>query len=547
MGSWVSGLRITDGLLSGEVFSRIDTDMNLESWNIAPDTQVQNLKFVQGEGQKWQGIDVINILRGMSSGDTVLLAGCDVRPGDSSPYVKGQLRWECTYSGSHYIKLKYRGYTDETSYVDSVISPSDIAIAPIGISRDLAIWLFFTFSSYGGESMVMTGACESYQPSGQPTVYPLQAWAVSYFSFIENIIDGTVDTDETSPEFGPAGKPKGGYNEKSQKKGTFDDHSDKIAPTNLPIEGISTSGFVHVYTCNRAALEQLGDNLFPVPQSLTDIVELVRNRYDMDYIVGCKLLPLRPRAFDNLGRIKVGFHTFICSENGGYVGRVETDYVEKDLGSIGWSEYWANFLDYAGTSSQLFLPFLGFVPIEPEFWNGGGMIHLIFRMNCITGEFVYLIRSTSGMSELDDSLIAQYGGNCSVEIPVTGVQGGQALLNFGFTAVQMGKSLPTDGVYSVANTAQKLCGIKPDVPKSGGISAAAGFFGHRRPFLLIKRQESQFSEKYPEEVGLPLYSMKRLGDCVGLTIAKDAHLDTIPADVEVKEKINQLLSEGVIL
>ena len=254
-----------------------------------------------------------------------------------------------------------------------------------------------------------------------------------------------------------------------------------------------------------------------------------------------------PGQLVSTGVIQVGFHSFRCDVSPAGVYRVTSDYVEVDLGSIGWSEYWANFLDYAGTSAQLFLPFLGFVPIEPEFWNGGGLIHLIFRMNCITGDFVYLIRSSSGMSELSNSLIAQYGGNCSVEIPITGVQAGTAALNLGLGIAQIGNGAANNNFNNAASGVQRLCGLRPDVPKSGGLSAAAGFFGHRRPFLLIKRQDSQFSEKYPEEVGLPLYSMKRLGDCTGLTIAKDAHLDTIPADVEVKAKINQLLAEGVIL
>ena len=373
--------------------------------------------------------------------------------------------------------------------------------------------------------------------------YPTDASVEQYIG-----TDVPVPIDPTSPEFGPAAKPKGGYNEKSHKKGTFDDHSDTIAPTSLPTQGVSSSGFINVYRCNKEALAKLGELMFPVPQSLTDIVELVRTRYDMDYVIGCKLVPLMPTGqLVSTGVIQVGFHSFRCDVSPAGVYRVTSDYVEVDLGSIGWSEYWANFLDYAGTSAQLFLPFLGFVPIEPEFWNGGGLIHLIFRMNCITGDFVYLIRSSSGMSELENSLIAQYGGNCSVEIPITGVQAGTAALNLGLGIAQIGNGAANNNFNNAASGVQRLCGLRPDVPKSGGLSAAAGFFGHRRPFLLIKRQDSQFSEKYPEEVGLPLYSMKRLGDCTGLTIAKDAHLDTIPADVEVKAKINQLLAEGVIL
>lgn len=412
--------------------------------------------------------------------------------------------------------------------------------------KTLTVYGIFTIIMYNDTRYLIAGLGENLSIDDVGIRGAWQCFMYPWDDF-ENSVGTIPEYDDMSPEFGPGAKPKGGYNEKSHKKGTFDDHSDQIVPTDMPLEGVSTSGFINVYKCNRKALENLGGHLFPAPVSF-DLYEVIRNRYDMDYVLSCKLVPLIPESTGYPGiTIKVGYHSFDCSDDGGNVRTVDSDYIEKDLGSVGYLEYWGNFLDYAGTTAQLFLPFLGFVPIEPEFWNGGGRIHLIFRMNCITGDFVYMIRSTSGMSELNDSLVAQYGGNCSVEIPVTGVQAGQAAMKYFEGGLTMGLGAFVGDAGGVANGVQQLCGLRPDVPKSGGIAGAAGFFGHRRPFLLIKRQDSQFSEKFPDEVGLPLYAQMRLGDCHGLTIAKDAHLDTIPADVEVKERINQMLNEGIIL
>ena len=405
----------------------------------------------------------------------------------------------------------------------------------------------FTIIMFNGTRYLIAGVSEDIEIDDVGTRSAWKCFMYPWDDF-ENSVGPVPTYEDFSPEFGPGAKPKGGYNEKSQKKGTFDDHSYQIVPTTKPNEGISTCGFINVYECNRQALKNLGGQLFPAPVSF-DLYEVIRNRYDMDYVIGCKLVPMRTGADYPMGGapINVGYHRFDVSADGGRAGYVGSDYVDKELGSVGCLEYWGNFLDYAGTTAQLFLPFLGFVPIEPEFWNGGGRIHLQFRMNCVTGDFIYFIRSTSEMSELDDSLVAQYGGNCAVDIPVTGVQAGNALIKAYSGALTAGLGLFVGDAGGVANGVQQMCGLRPDVPKSGGIGGAAGFFGHRRPFLLIKRQDSQFSEKFPDEVGLPLYAQMRLGDCHGLTIAKDAHLDTIPADVEVKEKINQLLNEGVIL
>ena len=72
-------------------------------------------------------------------------------------------------------------------------------------------------------------------------------------------------------------------------------------------------------------------------------------------------------------------------------------------------------------------------------------------------------------------------------------------------------------------------------------------FIHRKPYIIIQRQRSQFSEMYPSEVGLPLNVMMTLGSCVGLTKADSAHLNTIPCSVEGQNKISSLLAEGIIL
>lgn len=554
MGTWIKGYEVAGGVLYGQTFEG-GGDLDDVSWQAAPQAGSNILVGCNGEIPGDGIFEGINCLADLKMGDpssgTIDFWLLKIDQNDYyAAYVVLQVHFLNTTGSFEYSVVK-RVYTDASTYTDTNITNTSVDAISMYFSNqyldtNLAHAVFFQ-SSYGASNYVFMGfSWQNLDWLGNITRY-LRGFAMPVSRFSE-LLGGDIPGEEKSPEFGPGAKPKGGYNEKSQKKGTFDDHSDVIAPTALPTEGVSTCGFIHVYTCNRLALEHLGGHLFPAPASLTDVVELIRNRYDMDYIVGCKLLPLRPSSeMISAGKIIVGYHTYICGGGGATVRAVTSDYVEVDLGSIGWAEYWANFLDYAGTSAQLFLPFLGFVPIEPEFWNGGGLIHLIFRMNCITGDFVYLIRSSSGMSELENSLIAQYGGNCSVEIPVTGVQGGQAMLNLGMGIAQIANGVQSDSFSGAATGVQKLCGLRPDVPKSGGLSASAAFFGHRRPFLLIKRQDSQFSEKYPEEVGLPLYMQKRLGDCTGLTIARNAHLDTIPADVEIKEKINQLLAEGVIL
>ena len=99
------------------------------------------------------------------------------------------------------------------------------------------------------------------------------------------------------------------------------------------------------------------------------------------------------------------------------------------------------------------------------------------------------------------------------------------------------------GAANLGNTLMQ----KPGSTHANGYNASSSYLSHRCPYLIIERQTSQFSQKYMEEVGLPLNVMRTLGSMSGLTKCEAAHLDTIPCSVEGKERISQLMRDGIIL
>ena len=88
---------------------------------------------------------------------------------------------------------------------------------------------------------------------------------------------------------------------------------------------------------------------------------------------------------------------------------------------------------------------------------------------------------------------------------------------------------------------------KPGSTHANGYNASSSFLSNRTPYLIIERQWGQFSEKYPDEVGLPSNVMCRIGDLTGLVKSQNAHLDTIPCTSEMKERISSLLADGIIV
>lgn len=394
------------------------------------------------------------------------------------------------------------------------------------------------------------------------------------------IAGGLPEGKKKSPEFGPASESGGGYNDTpSNPHGTFDNSSDKINVPALPSVGVTSAGFVNVYKVSQGELTSLGEKLFPHflpaeilndPSQLTTpevlsmflkalygtlispvgtsvyladnlgVLDVLMNGKLIDYILDCHVLPVDINA-PTVEGLRVGYRQF----NDLQLAKATTDYVEVDCGSLSIGEYWGNFLDYSNCLCKIFLPFVGFVDIAPEMWNGG-TIKIVYHINVVDGSFQAYVVSTSSKSELDETVVAQYGGVCCIHFPITGLQYSNVvagLVNGSIGAVASGIGGNPAGVAtSLANMSM----LRPDAPMSNGYNASSSFLSVRKPYLLIERPWAQFSEKYPHEMGLPLNVTCLLSTVHGFTVVDNPVLNIVCSDAEYQE-ICSLLKSGVIL
>ena len=389
-------------------------------------------------------------------------------------------------------------------------------------------------------------------------------WVRDDNSYLRALGTPDIPVDTSSPEFGKKAKRKGGYNPDHHRKGTFDDSSDKITVSNKPGTSPFSTGFIHGYTVNRTQLAGFSQALFPTPPSsfadipgaIMGLITTLMNNKKPDYILDFLIVPVVPSTGSE-EIISLGGSYLQYADDQGLVHFVHGDpidinscYVDHDCGSITIPEYWANFLDFSGSRFKLFLPYVGYVDVQPEYINGGNL-HVWYRFNVFDGSFMCYVESTSGHSELDESLIAQYAGVAAVHIPVqardysnkiSGLISAMGVVAAGAT----GGVSAASGMGAAASLGNTMV-QKPGSTHANGYNASSSFLSHRKPYLIIERQSSQFSEKYPEEKGLPLFMESKLGDCHGLTVCDNPHLDTIPATMEEKEKIFKYLTEGVIV
>lgn len=390
------------------------------------------------------------------------------------------------------------------------------------------------------------------------------------FSVMEKAL-GTLPTILRDDEYGYYSE-SGGYG-----GGSFDDSSDSFGLPSLPSLGVSEVGFINVYNPSKGQLQGFADDLFPnfempTPSTATGIEAVAENLANtfqvlgdfaesyvnaglVNYVIDCHIVPVAP-VTNGTSSIKVGFKTFNYSP-----AKVTSDYVEFDCGNLEIAEYYQNFLDYEGTKAKLYLPFIGFVDIKPE-WFQSGKLGVKYHFNVIDGSCIAFVIATSSKSKLKNTVVATFGGNCCVHMPITGVNYSSMIsgvvggaVGIASNASNMIKTNRADkgtvmsnieGATGIASNLADAVGAKPSIEQSNGYNSGMSFMCYRRPYLLIERPVASFSENYPKEQGLPLNVTKKLGDMKGFTTCTAPIVDNFHCLEEEKEMIKQALIEGTI-
>ena len=345
--------------------------------------------------------------------------------------------------------------------------------------------------------------------------------------------------------------------------GGFDDSSDSFGLPELPQLGISEIGFINVYNPSVQQLTGLADDLFPditLPQpsqleGLDAVAENLANTCDtigkfaetfinqnlINYVIDCHIVPVRPTTANNTG-LKIGFKTFNYNPN-----KVTSDYVAFNCGVLEIGEYYHNFLDYVGTRAKLYLPFVGFVNVNPE-WFIGGRLQVLYHFNVIDGSCIAFIIGTSSKSKLLDTVVATFGGNCCVHIPITGVNYSSMISGVVSGASQIVSGISSGSISNITSGALGILDAHPDLQQSNSYNAGMSYMCYRKPYLIIERPVADFSQNYPHEKGLPLNATYQLNALSGFTQCDDINFNVnFTCTEEEKNMIKDALRKGVIL
>lgn len=367
----------------------------------------------------------------------------------------------------------------------------------------------------------------------------------------------------TIPYHGGTSGPGGG-------NGSFSGASDTIALPGNPSMGVTSAGFIRVYNIGVGGLSSLGFELFPplsytaptpigstadaataIVDGFNAIVTFLANTPSffeqimantlINYVIDCHVIPVNPGSGSS-EQIHVGPKTLTTAAN-----RIYTDYVDVSCGSINIAEFYASFADFI-TSAKLYLPFIGFVPVRPEWWQAT-TLSVDYKFNIIDGSFACYVRS--GGKYVNNggggTIVGQYGGVACMHIPITGVSYSSMVSGLIGAGSGMLAGAGSGNIAAAASSAIEAATTRGDIATSNSYSSSAAFLGCRVPFLMIERPVASYSENYQHEIGIPSNIYAKLGDVPGFVQMTNVHLDGIPCTDEERKYIANALRSGVIV
>ena len=326
---------------------------------------------------------------------------------------------------------------------------------------------------------------------------------------------------------------------------------------------------MNVYKTDLGGLQSLGRELFPPLQysnpgsiSANDVVSAIVNATNsfisvlahipsffeqqtastlINYILDCHIIPVSPSLYGQ-EQIRVGNKVLTMT-----APKASSDYVDVSCGNINIGEFYSNFADYL-TTAKLYLPFIGFVPMRPE-WFQNATLAVDYRFNIIDGSFACYVRASGDhVGGGSMTIVAQYAGVACMHIPITGATYASMVSGLVGAGSGMIAGAATGNVATVATSAIAATQAHGDIASSNAYSSSAAFLSCRRPFLMIDRPVSSYARNYQHENGLPANIYARLGDVSGFVQMLTVHVDNISGATEKeKDEIKSLLGSGVIV
>lgn len=337
----------------------------------------------------------------------------------------------------------------------------------------------------------------------------------------------------------------------------YDPGDDIDYPDDPPIS-IADTGMMSVYIPSSVQLNLLSSYLW----SNNFVTSLVKEVYadPMDVIISLGFLPFNIPAESTPVNIKVGDRDSQVSSN------VPAEkYHNLDCGSVALKTTIGAYIDYAPyTKADIFIPFVGFVPLDVDAFMGHS-VGLKYKVEICTGSGIaFLLRDGKVWQTFACNLMtpipissANYSQMWQTVVGATAALAGAGAVGAAGMGAAAGAGEMAEGAQSISamsgNAAKASSGImsaaatKPTIQKSNNVSVMVGIMGSRKPFIQLHRPNLMLPNDQKDFQGYPSYIETPLSALTGYTRVSSINLAVSGATAQELKLIDATLKTGFII
>lgn len=214
------------------------------------------------------------------------------------------------------------------------------------------------------------------------------------------------------------------------------------------------------------------------------------------------------------------------------------------LGSVKLLGRYKSFLDYAPyTTANIFLPFVGFKPIDPQVFTGK-TLSVKYSYDLIAGV-------CNAMLFADGIYIESHQGNCGIDIPL--VASNRAEMMLGIVTSLVGTAVSP--INTAGNIATDMLSMGTDIlnaassfhtSRQGGYSPTCAWTETRECFIVLETPNTWMGTTYAHDYGRPCLTTYSISQLSGFTVCdQTVDLSGISgATDEEKNMIKSILTNG---
>ena len=326
---------------------------------------------------------------------------------------------------------------------------------------------------------------------------------------------------------------------------TGEDTTEYIDFPSLPSDNPATkSGLYRIVKIDTANLNTLSSFLWST-NPLDTLIKVFSKPWDC--IISLMTLPYAVTSDASASELKI-----LDYSTGANVYKNVSTQESILFGTCDISESFGNFLDYTNTTVSIYLPFIGWNPLDVQDVMDATLT-LVYNIDNQTGQCIVLLKCTKNNMDVD-SVTYEWSGNIATQLPLTGNDASQYLLGLmqsvtSITTINYGSKAPivAANLGNAATNAITASFNKNKIMTSGRLDSNTGNLSIMYPYIKIERPIWSRPNNYLDMIGQPYNAENTLGSLSGYVEVEEVKSELIGVPKEMRDTIIDLLKDGVYI